>query len=95
MRRGRWTMSSTISRTHYTVAEVATMLAISPDLVRSLIARGLLGASDSNPAGHKRRWRVGEEDLQSFLSLNKNANPPSVPAQRRRKRADPDPPRYY
>jgi excisionase family DNA binding protein len=78
--------------TYLTVAQTAELLAVSADVVRSLITAGTLPATDVAVSRGKARWRIAPADLQTFLDGQRNVKPSP---QMRRKRSPTYTPKYY
>jgi len=60
-------MAKTQPHTFYTTEEVAAMLHLHPQTVRSLILKKRMGAIKIGM-----EWRVSEEDLTEFILENRN-----------------------
>lgn len=72
----------------YTPAELAKLLRVSPDKVRSWIKRGELSAIDTSSRRCGRpRFVILPHHLAEFEQRRKAATPPARPAPRRRQQA--------
>ncbi|HUE72075.1 MAG TPA: helix-turn-helix domain-containing protein [Pirellulaceae bacterium] len=70
---------------HYSTAEIAEMLGVSPDKPRDWIADGSLPAINvARHTGGKARYRIAETDLADFLRRRRTQ--PPAPAPKRKKR---------
>jgi excisionase family DNA binding protein len=67
------------------VREVAELLGVDADAVRSLIHSGALAAHDVSTGRKRRTWRIPRQALDDFLIVR--ANRPAVPKPTRRRRA--------
>lgn len=74
------------------VRQVTEILSVSAEVVRALIASGILVASDVATSPGKRRWRIAAADLQAFLDSRKNVAPTARP---RRRISTGHAPKYY
>lgn len=67
-----------------TVRDVAERTGVGPETVLAWIGQGELRASDcSRHRSRKPRWRIREEDLQTFLTARGNRQPPAKTTRRR------------
>jgi hypothetical protein len=65
------------------VQQASELLDLSPDSVRTLIARGALAASNVAATGGKSRWRITSGDIAPFLAARRNV--PQSPGERQSK----------
>jgi len=75
-------------RIYLTPPEVADTLGVNADKVRTWILAGELRAVDlSIKQGGRPRWKISEDDLESFLS-RRIATPPPKPTRRRKRQPE-------
>jgi len=80
--------TATIDRAYLSPPEAAELLRVSPNKILAWIVVGELRAADCATHRDQRpRWRIGREDLDSFLA-RRSTSPPPEPRRRRRRQQD-------
>ena len=77
------------SKSYMTPPEIAKLLRVSPEKVIGWIRRGELRAINVSNGWQRKRFLIGQDDLDAFLT-RREVHPPPPRPRRMRQAADPD-----